>query len=98
MITLKAHIDQQHGGNVTAFAKSVGRSRPLAYRWLRDGAVWLNGRVFDPVTAPTTITDAVVVEQDDEFMRYVCPECTEDQPAVIECCECGTPGVIKNES
>lgn len=50
MITLQQHIDQQHGGNVTAFAESVGRSRPWVYRLLKDGALWINGRVYDPVT------------------------------------------------
>ena len=54
MITLAAHIEAAYGDNVSAFAKEHGRSRPLVYRWMRDGAVWMNGRVYDPVTAAPT--------------------------------------------
>ena len=141
MISLQQHIDQQHGGNVTAFAKSVGRSRPLAYRWLRDGALWINGRVHDPVTPPQSAIKALAAEDtmakvlklissmEDSEVRtvtishegraelifevsaasaramlnahdaeYTCNNCMTVQLAVIECAECGTPGVLNNES
>ena len=52
MITVAQHILNEHGGNKTAFARSVNASRPLVYRWIASGALWADGRVHDPVTAP----------------------------------------------
>jgi len=53
MITIQQHIDQQHGGNVSAFARSVNASRPTVYSWLQRGSMWHAGRVWDPVTPDT---------------------------------------------
>lgn len=50
MITIQQHIDQQHGGNVSAFARSVSASRPTVYSWLQRGSMWHAGRVWGPVT------------------------------------------------
>ena len=60
MITLEQHIAAEYKGNITAFAKAHNRSRPLIYRWIASGALWINGQAFDPVTpapeeAPTPL-------------------------------------------
>lgn len=60
MITLQHHITHERGGNVSAFAKAMAVSRPTVYRWLRDGAIWHNGRVFDPVTPAPVGTENVL--------------------------------------
>ncbi len=53
MITLQQHIDQQHAGNKSAFARAVGTTRPTLNRWINSGAIWQAGRVWEPVTAST---------------------------------------------
>lgn len=61
MITIDQHIDQQHGGNVSAFARSVGSSRPTVYSWLQRGSMWHAGRVWDPVTPTPIVVQEVAV-------------------------------------
>jgi len=62
MISLQQHIDQQYKGNVSAFAKTVVPTRPTVYRWLRNGALWINGRVFNPVTPALNIHILLVMQ------------------------------------
>ena len=57
MITIQQHIDQQHGGNVSAFARAVSASRPTVYSWVQRGAIWHAGRVWDPVTPAKLVTE-----------------------------------------
>lgn len=57
MITIQQHIDQQHGRNVSAFARSVNASRPTVYSWLQRGSMWHAGRVWDPVTPRKAVTE-----------------------------------------
>lgn len=57
MITIQQHIDQQHGDNVSAFARSVNVSRPTVYSWLQRGSMWHAGRVWDPVTPRKAVTE-----------------------------------------
>lgn len=54
MTPLNQHINEQHAGNVSAFARSVNVSRPTIYGWVGNGAVWHNGRVWTPQTTPPT--------------------------------------------
>ena len=57
MKTINQHIDQQHGGNLSAFARSVGVTRPTAYSWAERGAMWYAGRVWDPLTPAPPVID-----------------------------------------
>lgn len=61
MITIQQHIDQQHGGNVSAFARSVSASRPTVYSWLQRGSIWHAGRVWDPVTPRKAVTELMAL-------------------------------------
>ena len=62
MITIQQHIDLQHGGNVSAFARSVNASRPTVYSWLQRGSIWHAGRVWDPVTPRKAVTELMAQE------------------------------------
>ena len=42
---LRDHIDNEHGGNISAFCRSTGVSHTQASRWLDYGCEWECGQV-----------------------------------------------------
>lgn len=49
-IPLQEHIDLEHGGNATQFAKAIGWSQQQINRWLYEETYWINGEIYLRVT------------------------------------------------
>ena len=48
-MTLQQHIDQNHGGNKTAYARHMGTSYTQVKRWLEMGVIFVDGQLYKPV-------------------------------------------------
>ena len=48
-MTLFQHITQNHAGNVSHFARSIGVSRVQVVRWIAYDCEWDNGRILRPL-------------------------------------------------
>lgn len=44
-MTLREHINTEHGGIISAFCRSTGVSHTQASRWLGYGCDWVDGKV-----------------------------------------------------
>lgn len=47
-IPLRVHIQREHEGNVSAFAKASGKRRQQIYDWIALGCRWYDGTVWQP--------------------------------------------------
>ena len=45
---LRKHIDENHNGNVRAFARTISKHRNQVDQWLKMGCIWLDGDVWQP--------------------------------------------------
>ena len=45
-ITIMAHIEIRHQGNIAKFADKYGTTRQTVYNWIADGASWYDGKVW----------------------------------------------------
>jgi len=43
---LKQHIEKEHGGNQSAFARKMGVNPQQVTRWLNYDCIWINGAVY----------------------------------------------------
>ena len=58
-MNLRQHINTNHDGNVTAFARSISTDERLityqqVLRYIKSDGIWFNGRVYCPKTTPDT--------------------------------------------
>jgi len=51
---LKCHIENEHNGNVSAFAKSQGVLQSQVYRWFKRDCEWHNGHIWCKITKQVT--------------------------------------------
>jgi hypothetical protein len=50
---LKKHINKNHGGNASAFAKSAGTTYQQVQRWIKLDCIWHDGDVWQRKTKLT---------------------------------------------
>lgn len=48
-MNLKDHIDREFKGNISAFAKHLGKDRMQIYRWIKNDCAWIEGAVWQKV-------------------------------------------------